>query len=429
MSHSSRRHFIRNSSLAAASFFIVPRHVIGRGHTAPSDMFTLGFIGTGKQARGLMNQFRKQAVRILGASDVDSSKLQLFRSLTEKAYAENTGLKPADGFRSYADYRELLANPSIDGVIIATPDHWHAYQAVKAAEAGKHIYLEKPLTRTVAEGRAVVNAVKKHKVVLQTGSMQRSWPNFRKACELVRNGYIGQIKEVLVHVGDPAIKCDLGTEQVPPQLNWEGWVGPAEFHPFHSELSPPVEKDIFPNWRKYREYAGGILSDWGAHMFDIAQWGLGMDETGPVRFIPPADPSAKRGLQMVYANGVIMKHEEFGRGFGVRFIGEKGKIDIARNYFDSDPVNISTATIQSGEKRLYESNDHYADWLNACKNGTLPICHAEVGHRSNSVCALANIAYATGRPLNWDPVKETFIKDKKANKLLLPGYRNGWKLG
>lgn len=428
MSKSTRRLFIRQSALAAASFFIVPRHVIGKGFTAPSDLFTIGFIGTGKQARGLMNQFKKQPVRILAASDVDATKLQLFKTLAEKAFTENTGLSHASGFKTHADYRDVLSNSNIDGVIIATPDHWHAYQAVKAADAKKHIYLEKPLTRTVAEGRAVVNAVKRNKVVLQTGSMQRSWVNFRKACELVRNGYIGQVKEVLVHVGDPAIKCDLGEEQLPAHLNWENWIGPAEFHPFHSELSPPVEKDIFPNWRKYKEYAGGILSDWGAHMFDIAQWGLGMDDSGPVQLIPPQDPKATRGLQLIYSNGVVMKHEEFGRGFGVRFIGDKGRIDIARNYFDSDPVNLSTATIQAGEQRLYESNDHYADWLNACKTGSLPICHAEVGHRSNSVCALANIAYSLNRKLNWDPVNERFKDDKEANKLLLPGYRNGWKL-
>jgi predicted dehydrogenase len=428
MNPSSRRRFIRQSALAAASFFIVPRYVIGKGYTAPSDMFGLGFIGTGKQARGLLNQFRKQPVRIISGSDVDAQKLNLFKTLAEKAYAENTGIAPSGGFKSFADYRQLLADPSIDGVVIATPDHWHGYQAVKAAEAKKHIYLEKPLTRTLAEGRSIVNAVKKNKVVLQTGSMQRSWKSFRSACELVRNGYIGKIKEVLVNVGDPAIPCNLGEEPKPPHLDWEGWVGPAVYHPFHSELSPPVEKDIFPNWRKYKEYAGGILSDWGAHMFDIAQWGLGMDESGPVQFNPPTDPSAVRGLEMVYANGIILRHVDFGRGFGVRFIGEKGKIDISREYFDSDPANLATATIQPGETKLYSSNDHYADWLNASKNGTDPICNAETGHRSNSVCALANIAYELRRPLKFDPVKETFKGDKEANKLLLPRFRSGWKL-
>jgi predicted dehydrogenase len=428
MNNSSRRRFIRQSALAAASFIIVPRYVIGKGYTAPSDMFGLGFIGTGKQARGLLNQFKKQPVRIIAGSDVDATKLNLFKTLAEKAYAEATERTPAAGFKAYPDYRQLLAVPSIDGVVIASPDHWHAYQAVKAAEAKKHIYLEKPLTRTLAEGRKVVNAVNNNKVVLQTGSMQRSWKNFRSACELVRNGYIGMIKEVLVNVGDPAIPCNLGEEVKPTHLDWEGWIGPAVFHSFHSDLSPPVEKDIFPNWRKYKEYAGGILSDWGAHMFDIAQWGLGMDESGPVEFNPPKDSAAVRGLEMNYANGVVLKHVDFGRGFGVRFVGEKGTIDISREYFDSNPANIATATIGAGETKLYISNDHYADWLNAARNGTDPICSAETGHRSNSVCALANIAYELKRPLKFDPVNESFKGDKDANNLLLPRFRSGWKI-
>ncbi len=428
MTPSSRRRFIGQSALAAASFFIVPRHVLGRGFTAPSDMFGLGFIGTGKQAKGLLNQFKKQPVRILSACDVDATKLSLFKSLSEKAYAESTGKAPAGGFKGFTDYRELLADPNIDGVVIATPDHWHAYQAIKAAEAKKNIYLEKPLTRTIVEGRALVKAVHKNKVVLQTGSMQRSWKNFRNACELVRNGYIGKISEVLVNVGDPAIACDLGEELKPAHLNWDGWVGPATFHPFHSELSPPVERDIFPNWRKYREYAGGILSDWGAHMFDIAQWGLGMDNSGPVQFIPPKNPFAVKGLEMVYANGVVMKHFDFGRGFGVRFKGDKGTIDVSRSFFDSNPSNLASATIQPGEIKLYATDDHYGDWLNACKNKTEPICPAEVGHRSNSLSALSNIAYQLNRPLNWDPKKEVFKNDKEADKLLQPRFREGWKL-
>jgi predicted dehydrogenase len=423
-----RRRFLRQSALAASSFLIVPRYVLGKGYTAPSDLFGLGFIGVGMQGRGLLYQFKKKPVRIVSAADVDSRKLERFRSLAEKAFQEFTGTQPTGGFKARADFRELLADTAIDGVVIATPDHWHAWGAVRAAEAKKHIYLEKPLTRTVAEGRAIVQAVEKNRVVLQTGSMQRSWKNFRTACELVRNGYLGKIKEVIVNVGDPAIPCDLGEEVKPSTLDWEGWIGPAAYRPFHSELSPPVEKEVFPNWRKYREYAGGILADWGAHMFDIAQWGLGMDDSGPVRFDPPIDQKAVRGLTMTYANGVIMRHADFGRGFGVRFIGEKGRIDIAREYFDSDPANIASATLQPGETRLYTSDDHYTDWLDACRKGTQPICHAEVGHRSNSVCAVANIAYQLRRPLEWNPKKERFRKDREADRLLQPGYREGWQL-
>ncbi|MFM7092635.1 MAG: Gfo/Idh/MocA family protein, partial [Bacteroidota bacterium] len=209
MSNTSRRKFLLQATTVAAGFIIVPRYVLGRGYTAPSDMFNIGFIGTGKQARGLLNNFKKQPVRIISGAEVDAQKLAKFKALAEKAYAESGGNQSLGGFKDVADYRDILADATIDGVIIATPDHWHAKQAIDAARAKKHIFCENPLTRTVAEGRALVNAAKENKVVLQTGSMQRSWKNFRHACELVRNGYIGAIKEVLVNVGDPAIACDL----------------------------------------------------------------------------------------------------------------------------------------------------------------------------------------------------------------------------
>jgi len=262
---------------------------------------------------------------------------------------------------------------------------------------------------------------------LQTGSMQRSWKNFRQACELVRNGYIGAVKEVIVNVGDAAVPYNLAEESTPACLNWEAWVGPAPFRSFNAVLSPPVEKDIFPNWRLYKEYGGGMISDWGAHMFDIAQWGLGMDKTGPVKFLPP-EGSATKGLVMVYENGIHMKHGDFGRGNGVRFIGEKGKIDISRDYLDSDPVNIATAIIQPNEVHLYNSPDHYYDWLNSIKTGKQPICDAETGHRTSSVCCLANIAYWLRKPLDWDPVKEQFTNSAEANQLTKASIRNKWKL-
>jgi predicted dehydrogenase len=273
----------------------------------------------------------------------------------------------------------------------------------------------------------MVNAVKKNKVVFQTGSMQRSWDKFRHACELVRNGYIGKVKEVLVTVGDPGIPCDLPAEPVPSYLNWEGWVGPAEFKPFNPELSPPIEKDIYPHWRNYKEYGGGILSDWGAHMFDIAQWGLGMDRSGPVKFIPPAG-NATKGLTMIYENGIVMKHVDFGRGFAVRFTGDKGVIDISRDFIDSSPGHIALATMGSNDKRLYYSDDHYKDWLACIKSGKQPIADVETGHRTSSVCALANIAYWLRRPLDWDPKMEHFKNDAEANALLKPKLRGSWKL-
>jgi predicted dehydrogenase len=213
----------------------------------------------------------------------------------------------------------------------------------------------------------------------------------------------------------------------PPNLNWEGWVGPAIYNPYHSELSPPVEQDIYPHWRSYKDYGGGGVSDWGAHMFDIAQWALGMDQSGPISFNPPKGNEVK-GLEMIYANGIVMKHVDFGRGLGVRFIGEKGTIDISREYLDSNPKNIASATIQPNEIRLYNSNNHYQNWLDGIKTGVQPICDVETGHRTSSVCCLANIAYQTRRNLDWDPIKEQFKNDAEANQLVKAKIRGAWKL-
>ena len=425
----SRRSFLGQATKAAIAFTIVPRYVLGKGYTAPSDMLNVGFIGTGKQARGLLNSF-KDKVNIIAGADVDVNKLHYFHSLVEKYYtqAKNDGKNSSfKGFTAYDDYKEILARKDIDAVVIATPDHWHALQSIHAANAGKHVYCEKPLAHTVEEGRAMVNAARKNKIVFQTGSMQRSWRNFRHACELVRNGYIGQIKEIHVMVGDMGETYNLPAKVLRPGLNWDQWIGPAPYNEFNPELAPPVEQDVFPNWRNFKEYGGGYISDWGAHMFDIAQWAMGMDNSGPVKLIPPAAGS-KKGLQLIYENGVVMKHLDFGRGQGVRFIGEKGRIDVSRSILDSDPANIVNATIQSGEIRLYESNDHYYNWLNCIKDGSLPICDVEIGHRTSSVCNISNIAYWLNRPLEWDPKNEKFKNDAEANAMLKPMFREGWKL-
>jgi predicted dehydrogenase len=423
----SRRKFLTDTAKATLAFTIVPRFVLGgKGYLPPSDKINLGFIGTGKQGRGLLHSFSDKAQVVAGA-DADSKKLALFQSLAEKAYADAAGKSEYKGFKGYADFTELLQRKDIDGIIVATPDHWHAVITVAAANAGKHVYCEKPLAHSIEEGRVMVNAMKKNNKILQTGSMQRSWKNFRQACELVRNGYIGKIKEVLVCVGDPSVPYNLSAETVPAELNWEAWVGPAPFKSFNAELSPPVEKDVFPNWRLYKEYGGGMVSDWGAHMFDIAQWGLGMDSTGPVKIIPP-EGTVTKGLILEYANGIQVKHQDFGRNYGVRFIGEKGKIDISRDYLDSDPANIATATIQPNEIRLYNSPDHYFDWLNCMKTGKQPICDAETGHRTSSVCSLTNIGYWLRKPLNWDPAKEQFTNSIEANQLVKANIRGKWKL-
>lgn len=422
-----RRRFVKQSVLASLGIVIVPRFVLGgKGYIAPSDKMTLGFIGTGKQARGLVRGFAPRA-QVLAGADVDSKKLALFTQITEKLYAEAKDQERYKGFTAYADFRELLEGKDIDGVVISTPDHWHAVHTILSANAKKHVYCEKPLAHSVEEGRAMVRAVERNKIILQTGSMQRSQKNFRHACELVRNGYIGEVKEVLVSVGKAAIACDLAEQPVPPELNWAQWVGPAALRPFHAELSPPVEKDVFPNWRLYREFGGGMLSDWGAHMFDIVQWALDKDRTGPVQLFPP-DGKEHTALRMVYDNGIVVKHESFGRGNAVRFIGSKGTLDVSRSFIDSKPEGIAKSVIQDNEVRLYHSENHHQDWLDAIKSGKAPICDVETGHRTSSVCCIANIAYWLQRPLQWNPKKEQFLNDREANQLVRAHLQNGWKL-
>ncbi|MDR0815611.1 MAG: Gfo/Idh/MocA family oxidoreductase, partial [Bacteroidales bacterium] len=365
-----------------------------------------------------------ERARVIAASDVYQSKLDRFKTLTEGLYA--VAGKPTQ-VTAYPDFRKLLENKNIDAVVIATPDHWHAVNVIEAAKAGKDVYCEKPYSHSIEEGRAMVNAVEKYKRINQTGNMQRSWKEFRKSCQLVRNGHIGEILEVKVCCGPPPKKFDLKPEKVPTGLNWDMWVGPAKFNEFNWELAPPLDNGMFPNWRNYSEYGNGMTADWGAHMFDIAQWGLGMDNSGPVA-IYPADKDHKV-MTFVYANGVPMTHEDFGRGYGVRFIGTKGIIDISRGYYEALPGDlIPKHDFDKDPIKLYETNDHYSNWLDCIKTRQQPNCTAEIGHRTASVCHLANIAYELNRPLKWDPAKEEFPGDAEANKFVKAYIRKPWSI-
>ncbi|MCK4922164.1 MAG: Gfo/Idh/MocA family oxidoreductase [Bacteroidales bacterium] len=427
--NTSRREFLQKSAFAAAAITIIPRHVLGgKGFIAPSDVIALGVIGTGKLATGYYKNFAKlPGVRIIAASDVDNKKLKRFQDNLNTYYSENVD-SGGDPLKTFENYHELLAFEEIDAVLICTPDHWHALQSIDAMKAGKDVYCEKPLAHTLYEGKKMVETSKKTGKIVQTGSMQRSWRDFRHACELVQNGYVGEISKVLVSIGDPEKTCDLPGEPVPDYLNWDAWVGPAQMHEYSPVLSPPIEATGWPRWRDYREFGGGILCDWGAHMFDIAQWGLGMDNTGPVKIIPPEASNAVRGLKMIYANGIEVVHENFNRGWGVRFIGSEGTLDISRSYLDSKPEKIAVTELKSGDKRLYFSDNHYQDWIDAIKKRSQPITNVEVGHRSASLCNIANIAYRLNRTLEWDPVREKFKGDGEANKQRTKKYRKPYKL-
>ena len=427
-----RREFLGKASAAVAGFMIVPRFVLGgkrpdgTKYLAPSDIISLGFIGTGKQGRGLTNSFlTTNEARIVAISEVYKAKAQLTLDRIKDIYAKNSQLGAYSDIPVYNDFRELLARKDVDAVVIATPDHWHAAMAVRAAEAGKDIYCEKPLSLTVKEGRAMVNAARKYNRVFQTGSMQRSWPEFRQAAELIRNGYIGEVKSIKVNVGPPPKPYDLPAEPIPEGLDSSLWLRPKQPVAFNSELAPPLSKDVFPNWRNYKEFGGGMVTDWGAHMFDIVQWALNKDDSGPVEVIAP-DGKDHPFLTYKYDNGITMTHEKWDWSNAILFTGTEGEIRVQRKKLETTPASLQTKVIGESEKHVYKSENHYKDFLNAMRNRTKPVCDVEIGHRTASVCNIGNIAYQLKRPLQWNPKKEMFKNDKEANELLGRSMNDTW---
>jgi predicted dehydrogenase len=422
----SRREFLKKTMAiaggAAAFPYVVPSSAPGQA--APSGRITLGFIGMGKQSQHLIRSFlNSPGTQTLAVCDVDKLKLKRAQDTVQEHYSKPNST-PYKGCAAYGDFRELLARDDIDAVVIATPDHWHSITVIQAAQAGKDIYCEKPLAQTIAEARAMVNAVRRYVRIFQTGSMQRSDDKFRFACELVRNGYIGEVKTVTVGIGGPPEDKPLPAEPVPDYLDWDMWVGPAPWRPYNSDLSPHISFDGFPNWRYHSDFGGGGMTDWGAHHFDIAQWGLGMDETGPVAIIPPDDKDYKV-LTYKYANSVIMTRDNAN---GILFTGTKGRVEVNRGYLKTWPETLQSQQIKPEEIHLYDSKNHYTDWLDAIRKRTKPICDIETGCRSVTVCHLGNIAYRLGRPLKWDPQREVFVNDSNANRLLSRAMRSPWHL-
>jgi len=444
--HISRRSFIKSASLAGVPF-ILPSH-IWAAETKPNDRLTMGFIGLSKQSRGLLAAFLSQQTRVLAVCDVDATRRENARKRVDDYYDKKGG--QAGGCAAYNDFRELINRRDIDAVCIATPDHWHAIITLAALRAGKDVYCEKPLTHNIHEAVEVMRAVEATQRVLQTGSMQRSSKEFRIACELVRNGAIGRLQRVECQFGDAGIPCDLPEEPVEPGLDWDFWVGPAPYRPYNSILSPRGVHDHFPNWRNYREFGGGMVTDWGAHHLDIAQWGMGMDDSGPVEILPPV-AGRKRGAKLIYSNGVSAEHAD---GFGVDFFGTEGEVQVNRGRFTFKRGNelIASYTGKKEEKKegetslasevlkaergylkdarikLYVSNNHISDFMQCVRERRKPITSELVGAHSAICCHLMNLAYYHGRKLRWDPAKFVFVGSAGEAKWLAREYRSPWKV-
>jgi predicted dehydrogenase len=416
-----RRRFLRGAGATlAVAPWLTPTTAVGQGAVAAaSARVTLGFIGVGGMGRGNLGAFLGFGdVQVVAVCDVDESSCAAACADVEKHYAAQKESGAWQGCTPYRDFRELLARPDLDAVCIATPDHWHAIIAIEAAKNGKDIYCEKPLSLTIGEARAMVTAVRRYGRVLQTGSQQRSSPEFRFACEMVRSGRIGKLVTINVNVGGPSGDCYLPAEPVPLGLDWDMWLGPAPWRPFHSRLHPF-------NWRSFRDYSGGGMTDWGAHHFDIAQWAMDMDHSGPLEILPPAGKERSK-LTYVYANGVTVTHGD--GSDGVLFTGTDGKIEVNRGHLRTWPDELQRTPTQPGEVHLYNSRDHRADFLDCVRSRQRPVCDVEIGCRSVTVCHLGNLAYWLKRPLRWDPAREELVGDAEASRWLDRPRRAPWRL-
>jgi predicted dehydrogenase len=423
----SRRTFLH--SLAATATLgptIITGSLRAAGQSEANDRVQLGFIGVGTMGRGHVNRFLGQKdVQVVAVCDVVKERTDSAKAMVETHYAKQANKAEYKGCAAYEDFRELLADKNIDAVLIATPDHWHAVPCILAARAKKDIYCEKPLTHTIAQGRQIVDAVQKHEVIFQTGSQQRSefGGKFRTAVELVRTGRIGKLKTVRVGVGGPPTACDLPEQEIPAGTNWDLWCGPSVKRAYNEALCPKGVHKHFPAWRSYKEYGGGGLADMGAHHFDIAQWAMAMDDSGPVAIEPP-EGSATSGLKFIYASGVEMFH---GGPSGCTFEGTDGTIYVDRDKLESTPGEIVKSPLTDKDQRVYLSTDHARNWLDCCRSRKDPICTAEIGHRSATICHLGNIGYSLRRKLTWDAAKEQF-SDAEANKLLDYENREPWRV-
>ena len=422
-----RRQFLASASMAVAAPLLLDGALSAqdRQGQGPNGRINLGFIGIGMMGRGHLGSFLgNRNTQVVAVCDVHRVRREDAVERVHRAYAQERKAGTYRGCAAYIDFRELLNRRDIDAVVIATPDHWHAIPAILAARARKDIYCEKPLSLTIAESRAMVQAARDNNIVFQTGSQQRTEfnGNFRRAVEYVRSKRIGQVRTVRVGVGAPARPCDLPNEATPDGVDWQMWNGPSPERAFNQILCPNNIHNHFPAWRNYREYAGGLLADMGAHHFDIAQWALDMDESGPTEIHPPE--RGDTGLRFVYANGIEMFH---GGPSGCTFEGADGAIYVDRGVIRSTPETILQQPLTDRDFRLPNvGTNHRQNWIDCIRTRRRPVADVEIGARSSQVCQLGNIGYQLRRMLRWDPRREEFVDNAEANRLRSRENREPW---
>jgi len=406
-----RREFLgRAASAAAGAPLVIPAGALGAGgQAAPRGRIGLGASGWGGRGRGVFGHISGlHGVQGVAACDLIPERL---------AEAKGRGLATC------TDFREMLARDDVDAVTVATPSQWKPLHTIAAAKAGKDVFCEKPMSLTVRDGRAMVEAVRRYGRVFQHGTQQRSAREFRFSCEMVRSGRIGELKYAEVYVGGPARPCNLPAQPVPKGFDWDTWLGPAPWRPFNAAICMRG----CGGWEGYFDYSGGGMTGWGSHHFDIAQWGLAADETGPVEIVPPNGKDVGQ-LTFTYASGVEVRHMGRMGDWAVIFYGTDGKVAVNRGRLQTWPEKLMQEPTRSDEVHLYVSPGHGEDFVRSIHTRQKPVCDVEIGHRTMSVCHLGNIAYLLGRPLRWDPAQEEFLGDEGANRLLDRPRRQPWTL-
>jgi predicted dehydrogenase len=403
----------------------------------------------GTQMRGHLGALLgRDDVEVLAVCDVDTTRRETALKRVHDAYAAKPG-SASTSCAAYNDFRDLLARKDIDAVLIATPDHWHAFIAIAAVKSGKDVYCEKPLTHNIREAVELVKAVRRTERVFQTGSQQRSSKEFRVACELVRNGVLGRVTAVNVSFGDPAKDYALPAEPIEPGLDWNLWCGPGPLVAYNPALSPRGVHTNFPDWRKTWEFGGGAITDWGAHHIDIAQWALGQDGRGPVEIRAPQDwQNARRGAQLVYADGTVLTHV---RGKGVSFHGTEGELHVNRGKFElildgktrhrfwdkeidkttsmEREVTLTERELLADAKiKLPQTKSHLQNFLDCVRSRERPICDVAIGASSAISCHLMNFAYHYGANAKWDPVNHRFEEGGRSKWLTRDRYRDKWSV-
>jgi len=428
MQTNSRRRFLQNTLIGSAGIVILP--TLQSFAVGANDTIRVGFIGCGQQAMNLLNGFRYiKGVQVVAGADVYGIKRQRFEKQVKEYY-------PSGEVKTYKDYREILDRKDIDAVVIATPDHWHAIMAIDACNAGKDIYQEKPITFTIKESIKVAEAVRKNNVIFATGSQQRSDSNYQHAVSMVHKEAFGKLKKVQAYVGPGPDPYNLPAEPIPADLDWQRWLGPLPQLNFNSALALPISLDPpqkergWGRWRYYKETGGGYTCDWGAHNFDIGQWALKKDHSGPVKVIPPGYQDTKY-LTYVYDNGLEMVNEPYDqkKTLGLKFWGENGWIEVSRGSIAASDKSLLPPDNGPQDEGLYErSAGHVEDFIRSVRSRRDPIATVEIGQRTVACCILGNIAYELNRPLKWSPEAQYFINDPEAEKFYHREYKNGYTL-